>query len=76
VIPVERVPADLFAPAREDEARSRARMAVLDAVNRRYGRGTLRFAGQRVGGALAAAGRADIRGLDEPLEGLPTVRAG
>jgi DNA polymerase V len=47
VIPVERAPADLFAPA--DDARSRARMAVLDAVNRRYGRGTLHFAGQLVG---------------------------
>jgi DNA polymerase V len=48
VVPVEEAPADLFAEVGEGD-RTRRRMAVLDAVNRKYGRETLRFAGQLSG---------------------------
>ncbi|WP_295448375.1 DUF4113 domain-containing protein [uncultured Thiodictyon sp.] len=48
VVPAAQAPTDLFAGATDDD-RSRDRMAMLDAVNRRYGRDTLRFAGQLVG---------------------------
>jgi len=49
VILANQAPADLFAEAGEGDLRSRGRMAVLDALNQRYGRGTLRYAEQLVG---------------------------
>jgi DNA polymerase V len=76
VVPAERVPADLFAPADEDDARSRARTAVLDAINRRYGRGTLHVAGQLVGAHWQRRAERTSAASTARWEGLPTVRAG
>ncbi|UHD18991.1 DUF4113 domain-containing protein [Thiocapsa bogorovii] len=75
VVPAEQAPTDLFAEVGEDE-RARRRIAVLDAINRKYGRETLRFAGQ-----LSRSGwrRRSERGSGVSTTrwaGLATVRAG
>ena len=76
VVSAARTPADLFAEAQAEDARSRARMAVLDAVNRPYGPGTLRFAGQLVGADWPRrAGRTSAVSTTR-WEGLPTMQAG
>jgi DNA polymerase V len=75
VIPVERAAADLFAAAPQDDARTRARMAMLDAVNRRYGRGTLCFAGQWAGAHWQRRAERRSGGSTTRWGALPVVRA-
>ncbi|NCA71433.1 MAG: DUF4113 domain-containing protein, partial [Sphingobacteriia bacterium] len=50
VAPAPDTPRDLFDEP-DEAARVTARMAVMDAVNHRYGSGTLQFGGQLVGAA-------------------------
>ncbi|WP_295385994.1 Y-family DNA polymerase [uncultured Thiodictyon sp.] len=75
VIPAAQVPTDLFASPTDDE-RSRDRMAMLDAVNRRYGRDTLRFAGQLVGTHWRRRAERQSMASTTRWGALPTVRAG
>ena len=74
LVPVGQAPADLFA-APDAEDRATRRMAALDAINRRFGRETLCFAGELVGtGWPRRAGR--VSPISTTRWGaLPTVRA-
>ncbi len=76
VIQADQAPADLFAETHGDDARSRGRMAVLDAVNRRYGRGSLRYAGQLVGADWQRRVGRGSGASTTRWAGLPVVRAG
>ncbi len=76
VLPAARAPADLFAAAEGDAARSGRRMAVLDAINRRYGRGTLRYAGQLVGADWQRRVDRGSGASTTRWAGLPLVQAG
>jgi DNA polymerase V len=75
VVPAAQVPADLFAEVAEDE-RARRRMAVLDAVNRKYGRETLRFAAQLAGSGWRRRAERGSGVSTTRRAGLATVRAG
>ena len=75
VIPAAQAPIDLFASATDDD-RSRDRMAMLDAVNRRYRRDTLRFADQLVGTDWRRRAERQSMALTTQWGALPTVRAG
>ena len=75
LVAMARVGVDLFDGV-GDDARSRQRMAVLDAVNARYGRGTLRFAGELVGRHWPRRA-ARLSGVSTTRwSGLAVVRAG
>ena len=75
LIPADQGPPDLCA-APADETRTRRRMAVLDAINRRYGRETLRFAGQLVGSGWQRRADRGSGVSTTKWAGLPGVRAG
>jgi DNA polymerase V len=75
VVPAEQAPADLFAEVKEDD-RTRRRMAVLDAVNRKYGRETLRFAAQLAGSGWRRRSERGSGVSTTRWAGLATVRAG
>ncbi len=75
VVPAEQAPADLFAEVAEDD-RARRRMAVLDAVNRKYGRETLRFAGQLSGSGWRRRSERGSGVSTTRWAGLARVRAG
>ena len=75
VVPVAQAPEDLFAEVGEDD-RARRRMAVLDAVNRKYGRETLRFAGQLAGSSWRRRSERGSGISTTRWAGLATVRAG
>lgn len=75
VVPVAQVPEDLFAEVGEDD-RARRRMAVLDAVNRKYGRETLRFAGQLAGSSWRRRSERGSGISTTRWSGLAVVRAG
>jgi DNA polymerase V len=75
VAPAEQAPADLFAEVAEDD-RARRRMAVLDAVNRKYGRETLRFAGQLAGSGWRRRSERGSGVSTTRWAGLARVRAG
>jgi DNA polymerase V len=75
VVPAVQAPADLFAEVAEDD-RARRRMAVLDAVNRKYGLETLRFAGQLAGSGWRRRSERGSGVSTTRWAGLARVRAG
>jgi DNA polymerase V len=74
VVPVTQAPADLFSAVGEDD-RARRRMAVLDAINAKYGRETLRIAGQLIGTGWQRRAERGSGIATTRWAGLPTVHA-
>lgn len=67
-------PSDLFADPSADQAAAR-RMAALDAINRRFGRDTLRFAGELVGRGWQRRAEHQSSASTTRWDALPRVRA-